>query len=142
MRGSFTRWRAAITFDPTALDRSHIRVTVDLASADSGDAQRDESLKGNDFFDIAVHPQAIFTSTRIRSIGGDRYEAAGDLRLKGVSRPVTLRFTLKITGDRARVTGTTRLDRTRFRVGLGEWAATDAIAAAVPVDFAFTAVRE
>ena len=142
VRGSFTRWRAAIAFDPAALDRSTIRVTVDLASADSGDAQRDESLKGSDFFDAAVHPSAVFTARTIRSLGGDRYEAAGDLSLKGIRRPVTLRFTLKITGNRARVTGTTQLDRTRFTVGTGEWAATDAIAAAVPVDFAFTAVRD
>jgi len=142
VRGSFTRWRAAIAFDPQALDRSTIRVTVDLASADSGDGQRDDSLKGDVFFDTAAHPSAVFTANRIRSLGGDRYEAAGDLSLKGISRPTILRFSLRITGDRAKVTGTTRLDRTRFKVGLGEWAATDAIAAAVPVDFAFTAVRD
>ena len=142
IRGSFTRWRAAIAFDPRALDRSTIRVTVDLASADTGDGQRDDSLKGQDFFDAAAHPSAIFTARTIRSLGGERYSAAGDLSIRGVKRPVTLRFTLRIAGKRATVSGSTALDRTRFQVGQGEWASTDAIAAAVPVDFRFTALRE
>ncbi|HKX90327.1 MAG TPA: hypothetical protein VJM13_14030 [Sphingopyxis sp.] len=44
-------------------------------------------------------------------------------------------------GDRARVAGTARVDRTAFGVGQGEWAATDAIAAGVDIDFSFSATR-
>ena len=118
-----------------------IRVTVDLASADTGDGQRDDSLKGSDFFDIGAHPAAVFTAREIRHLGGDRYEARGTLDLRGASKPATLRFTLRIDGDRAHVSGTARIDRTAFGVGQGEWAATDAIAAGVDIAFAFTATR-
>lgn len=142
VRGIFSRWRSAITFNPAALDQSGIKVSVDLASADSGDGQRDESLKGSDFFDAASHPSAIFTSSKIRHLGGDRYEAAGNLTLRGISKPTILRFTLKINGKRATVSGTAQVDRTRFKVGIGEWASTDAIAAGVAVDFNFSAVSE
>ncbi len=139
--GRFDRWRAAIRFSPDALAKSTIRVTVDLASADTGDGQRDDSLKSSDFFDVGAHPSAVFTARDIRHLGGDRYEARGTLDLRGVSKPATLRFTLRIDGDRARVAGTARVDRTAFGVGQGEWAATDAIAAAVDIAFSFKATR-
>ena len=141
VRGSFGRWRAAIRFSPDVLARSNIRVTVDLASADTGDGQRDDSLKSSDFFNVTAQPNAIFTARDIRHIDGDRYEARGTLDLRGVSKPVTLRFTLRIEGNTARVAGTARIDRTAFGVGQGEWAATDAIAAGVDVDFSFSATR-
>jgi polyisoprenoid-binding protein YceI/cytochrome b561 len=139
--GRFSRWRAAIRFSPDDLEKSTIRVTVDLASADTGDGQRDDSLKSSDFFDTGGHPNAVFSARDIRHLGGDKYEARGTLDLRGVSKPATLRFTLKIDGDRARVSGTARIDRTAFGVGQGEWAATDAIAAGVDIAFSFTATR-
>jgi polyisoprenoid-binding protein YceI/cytochrome b561 len=139
--GRFSRWRSAIRFSPDELAKSTISVTVDLASANTGDGQRDDSLKSSDFFDTGAHPNAVFTARDIRHVGGDRYEARGTLDLRGVSKPATLRFTLRIDGDKARVTGTARIDRTAFGVGQGEWAATDAIAAGVDVAFSFTATR-
>lgn len=139
--GSFDRWRAAIRFSREELAKSNIRVTVDLASADTGDGQRDDSLKSSEFFNVTAQPNAIFTARDIRHIDGDRYEARGTLDLRGVSKPATLRFTLRIEGNKARVAGTARIDRTAFGVGQGEWAATDAIAAGVDVDFSFSATR-
>lgn len=139
--GRFDRWRAAIRFSPDDLPKSTIRVTVDLASADTGDGQRDDSLKGSDFFDTGAHPNAVFTARDIRHLGGDKYEARGTLELRGTSKPATLRFTLRIDGNHARVAGTARIDRTAFGVGQGEWAATDAIAAGVDIAFSFNAAR-
>ncbi len=139
--GRFDRWRAAIRFSPDDLPKSTIRVTVDLASADTGDGQRDDSLKGSDFFDTGAHPSAVFAASDVRYLGGERYEARGTLDLRGVKKPATLRFTLRIDGDRARVAGTARIDRTAFGIGQGEWAATDAIAAGVNIDFSFNATR-
>jgi len=139
--GRFSRWRSAIRFSPDELAKSTISVTVDLASADTGDGQRDDSLRSSDFFDAAAHPNAVFTARDIRHLGGERYEARGTLDLRGASKPATLRFTLRIEGDRARVAGTARIDRTAFGVGQGEWAATDAIAAGVDIAFSFDATR-
>lgn len=141
VNGSFSRWRAAIRFSPDELAKSTIRVTVDLASADTGDGQRDDSLRSSDFFNVPAQPNAVFNARDIRHLGGERYEARGTLDLRGVSKPATIRFTLRIDGDRARVAGTARIDRTSFGVGQGEWAATDAIAAGVDIAFSFTATR-
>lgn len=141
VRGQFKEWHATIRFSPDQLGQSSISATINLASAGTGDGQRDEMLHGGDFFDTATHATAVFTSRRIERIGGDRYEAKGNLSLKGVTRPVTLRFTLMIDGTKAKVAGTARIDRTAYGVGLGEWESTDAIAAAVAIDFDFSATR-
>lgn len=140
--GRFERWSGDISFSPDDLKASRIRVTVDLASVSTGEAQYDDSLKGSDFFNVAAHPQAVFTSSAITHAGGDRYRAAGTLSLHGVSKPQTLDFTLRIADDLAKVSGSTRLDRTAFGVGAGEWAATDQIAGAVAVNFTFQARRK
>lgn len=142
VQGSFRTWSAAIRFSPDAPEASTLRVTIDLASADTADGQRDEMLKGADFFNVASHPKAVFTASSLRALGGNRYAADGSLDLHGVTRPVSLRFTLDIAGDKARAKGAASLDRTRFGVGSGEWAATDQIAAKVDIAFAFSATRQ
>ncbi|HQR90703.1 MAG: cytochrome B [Caulobacter sp. 12-67-6] len=142
LEGSFTRWSADILFSPEALDRSKLTVSIDTASAQTGDAQRDESLPSGDFFDTAAHPKATFTATKFRKTGEGRYVADGTLSLRGVSKPLSLPFSLKIDGDTATARGVTTLDRTAFGVGQGEWASTDQIAANVKVSFALTARRK
>lgn len=142
INGRFGSWTGDIRFSPDDLAGSKIAVTIDLASADTSDGQRDEMLRGSDFFNVGAHPKARFTASRITHKGGDRYAAAGTLDLHGVKRPVTLDFTLKIDGDTARATGSTRLDRTAFGVGAGDWAATDQIAGNVSVRFDFRARRQ
>jgi cytochrome b561/polyisoprenoid-binding protein YceI len=137
--GSFSSWKADIAFDPAALDRSSIGVTIDLASAVSGDSQRDEALKGSEFFDTPTHPTARYETKSIKALGGDRYRANGTLTLKGVSKPLRLDFTVPIRDRKAIVKGHASLDRTLFGVGTGQWAGTGAIAADVAIDFAFTA---
>lgn len=141
LEGRFDQWTAEIAFSPDALDRSHAKVTIDLASVATGDPQRDAALPGADFFDVAAHPKAIFTADRFEAVGGDRYVARGKLSLRGVTRPVRLPFTLKIDGDKARMSGVTSLDRTAFGVGQGEWQATDQIPAQVKVSVQLTATR-
>jgi polyisoprenoid-binding protein YceI len=138
--GQFEDWSADIDFDPDALAQSRLVVRVSLGSARTGDAQRDQMLSGPDFFGSAG-PAAFFRSTRIRKQGAERFSAAGTLTMNGKSRPVTLAFNLRIAGDKATVTGSTRLDRTAFGIGSGEWAAADRIATEVAVSFRFSARR-
>ena len=141
IEGRFDRWNADILFSPEALDRSKVSVGIDLVSAVSGDAQRDESLQGANWFDTAEHPKATFTATRFEKTGENRYVAHGTLALRGASHPLRLPFTLKIEGDKARVSGVTTLDRTAFGVGQGEWKNTDQIPAEVKVSVNLTATR-
>lgn len=139
--GTFRRWTADIRFSPDALAASKVRVAVDLASVDTGDAQRDEALPGYDFFDAADHPQAVFVASRFERTGEDRYVAHGQLTLRGVTRPVALPFRLDMDEDKARVRGVTSLDRTAFGVGQGEWASTEQIPARVEIEVDLRARR-
>jgi polyisoprenoid-binding protein YceI len=141
VNGQFTSWGADIRFNPDALAASTIKVTIDLATANSGDGERDVTIKGSDFFNTAAHPRAIWTSTRISSLGGTKYRADGSLSLRGVSKSVPLGFTLDINGKEARVSGSASLSRTSFGVGQGDYAKTDEIPDSVKVSFTFRARR-
>ncbi|HEY2662058.1 MAG TPA: YceI family protein [Caulobacteraceae bacterium] len=77
------------------------------------------TLPGKDWFDVAQYPQARFEGTAIRQKAGDAYEAAGVLTLRGVTRPVTLPFTLDINGAAAQAKGHLDLIRSAFGVGQG-----------------------
>ena len=140
--GQFKRWTADILFSPDALDRSKLTVSIDMSSAATGDDQRDSSLPSGDFFDTASHPKATFTASKFRKTGEGKFVADGTLDLRGVKKPLSLPFSLKIDGDTATARGVTTLDRTAFGVGQGEWASTDQIGAKVKVSFAITARKK
>lgn len=138
--GSFGNWDADISFDPEQLDKSSIKATIALASVSSGDSGRDDMLRGDDFFGTGS-PTARFTANRIKSRGGNRYEAQGALQMKGVSKPVTLAFSLDINDKQARAAGTAKFDRRDFGIGTGQFADTGTISGDVTVDFAFRASK-
>ncbi len=142
IEGQFKRWTADILFSPEALDRSKLAVSIDMSSAATGDDQRDSSLPSDDFFATAAHPRATFTASKFRKTGDGRFVADGTLDLRGVKKPLSLPFTLKIDGDTATARGVTTLDRTAFGVGQGEWASTDQIGGKVKVSFAITAKKK
>jgi cytochrome b561/polyisoprenoid-binding protein YceI len=140
--GRFGSWSGDIRFNPDALASSKIKVTIDLASVDTGDGERDSTLKGSDFFNTGGAGQAVWTSTSIRYLGGNRYRADGTLKLRGASGSVPLTFTLDIKGKQATARGTGSLNRLAFGVGQGDYAKTDEIPDAVKVNFSFNARRE
>lgn len=139
--GSFARWDSRIVFDPEDLPGSSIKVTIDLSSVQTGDGERDDMLKGESFFGTATNPNAQFASTSIRESGAGRYVANGTLSLHGKTRPMAVRFNLKIDGNRATASGTASLQRLSFGVGQGEWSSTDQIADAVAIDFNLRATK-
>ncbi|WP_405233102.1 YceI family protein [Lentisalinibacter salinarum] len=120
-----------------------IRVTVSLASADSDNRDRDETLKGPEFFAVERHPTAVWQSTGVRREGED-YVADGELSLKGITAPQSIRYELTPAGEaiiaRGRFTmaGGTRIDRQRFDVGTGEFADPDFVRNEVVVEFEVT----
>lgn len=140
--GGFTRFDGDIDFNPDMLDQSHVEIRVDTGSAFTGDAQRDETLKSADWFSIGAYAGATFKADRFRKVGTDRYVATGTLRLKGVTLPISLPFTLRIDGDRATMRGNATIDRIAYKIGEGEYASTTEIPAAVKLDIAVEATRK
>ena len=139
--GTFRKWQARIKFCPDDLARASIAAMINLASANTNDASRDENLKGASLFDTARFAQAGFKASGFKLLAPGRYAASGTLSLHGVNRPVRLVFNLKIAGDTADAQGSTTLSRLGFGVGSDEWAATDQIADPVTVQFTIRARR-
>lgn len=139
--GAFRRWDADIRFDPKDLAHSSANVTIDVGSAATGDADRDAALPDVPWFWTAKYPKATFVTHSFKALGGNRYEAAGDLTIRGVTKPLTLPFTLAITGDTAKMNAAVSVNRLAFGVGQGEWKSTEVIPAAVQVTIALTAHR-
>jgi len=139
--GTFKRWSAQIAFDPKALAASKVVVAVDVASGSTGDSDRDSALPTDDWFATSKFAKATFVSRSFRDLGGGKYEADGDLTIRGVSRPVALPFTLAIAGDTARMNGAVVLNRTAFGVGQGQWKTGEVVDTKVTVNVALTAHR-
>jgi len=139
--GVFRRWEADIRFDPKNLAGSSVTASIDTASVATGDPDRDQALPTAAFLAAAKFPSATFTAHAFRYLGGERYLAIGQLTLRGVSKPLTLPFTLAITGLRARMKASLALNRLAFGVGKDEWKATTVLPAAVTVSIAIAASR-
>jgi polyisoprenoid-binding protein YceI len=90
VRGRFTRIDGSIQVGASPEDSS-IRVEVDTASVTTGSEQRDQHLYSSDFFEVEAHPMMTFASSAFRPTGGTAFAVDGDLTIKGVTRPVTLR---------------------------------------------------
>jgi polyisoprenoid-binding protein YceI len=139
--GGFSRWDADIRFDPANLAESSVTATIDVASAATGDADRDSSLPTPAFFSAARFPRATFVAHGFTALAPGHYLAAGTLTLKGVSRPLSLPFTLALSGPVAHMDATFPLNRLAFGVGQDQWAKTDALPAMVTVKISLLARR-
>jgi polyisoprenoid-binding protein YceI len=138
---TFKSWNADIHFDPADLAHSRVSVTIDLSSEFSDFDENDQGLKGAQGFETSKFPAAKFEATKFTHGQGNAYVANGTLTLHGVSRPVTLPFTLDIKGNTAHVVGKTQLLRPDFALARGEFAGETPIAHAVTVSIDLTATK-
>ena len=90
VRGRFDKFDGAITIaeDPA---QSSVNVTIDATSVDTQDETRNNHLRTNDFFDVENHPTWTFVSTSVVPDGKAEWKVNGDLTIRGITRPVTLR---------------------------------------------------
>jgi polyisoprenoid-binding protein YceI len=119
--GGFGRFTSSIRFDPTALAEAKFDVSIDIASADSANSERDETLLGAEFFDSTRFPKARFVTSAFRQIAPGKFEADATLTIRDKS--VALKFPFTWTGDAkaAELKAKVTLDRLAFDVGTGEW---------------------
>jgi polyisoprenoid-binding protein YceI len=142
-KGKFTRFPVSFTFSPDAPTTGRLAVTIEVSSLDTGDQERDETLRGADLFAVSQYPQAQFLATQFaRSATG--YEAIGKLTLRGVTHDARVPFSFR-TATEAGVNvgymvGKTTLKRLDYGVGQGDWKATDQVGNDVGVSFALRLV--
>jgi polyisoprenoid-binding protein YceI len=90
VRGQFRQYRGTLKIDPTDFARSAFEGEIDVASIDTGNADRDTHLRTNDFFDVANHPKILFKSKRVVPKGDGEYNVDGELTIRGVTKAMTL----------------------------------------------------
>ena len=95
VRGAFNEFEGAGTLDGTNPANSRVQVTIDTASIDTRNAQRDEHLRGNDFLAMKEYPRITFSSTGVRQLDDTTFEVTGDLTIKGVTNSITVPFTFE-----------------------------------------------
>lgn len=123
VHGRLGNIRGAIVLNDADISKSSVNMTIDVTSIDTGVSARDADLKGTDFFDVAQFPTATFVSTSV-SKGDSGFTVAGNLTLRGVTKPVVLQVddpTGPIAGmdkkPHAGYSATTTIDRTAFGIG-------------------------
>jgi polyisoprenoid-binding protein YceI len=90
VRGHFAAVSVTGNIDPTRPEATAVEVTIQTASVRTHNEQRDNDLRSSNFLEVDTYPTITFKSTKIESLGGDRYTMTGDLTIKGTTKPVTL----------------------------------------------------
>lgn len=122
VEGAFPKFTTVIAFDPQNLNQSQVDVQIDLSHIEAGYRDVAENLKKKDWFDVDNFPRAHFVGRHFKHLGGAEYEVAGDLTLRGITRPETLLFTLTRCDDhQAAITGRMAINRLDYGVGQGGW---------------------
>jgi polyisoprenoid-binding protein YceI len=133
-KGTFHKFKAAITFAPDALASAHFDVQIDLNSLDTQDGDRDKTIRGPDIFDTAHFPTAHYV-TRSFTKTATGYAASGSLTLHGVTKDVPIDFQFVPAAGQPKLEGTAKLNRLDFGVGQGDWKSTEWVKDGVKVAF-------
>jgi polyisoprenoid-binding protein YceI len=137
-KGKFTRF--PVTFDPPANGAGgRLDVTIEIGSLDTGDKERDDTLRSDDLFAVAKYPQAHFSASQFTQTA-QGFEAQGKLTVRGVTREARVPFTFRTAQEGGAgvgyMSGKTSIRRLDYGVGQGDWKATDQVADEVGVSFA------
>ncbi|NDV62778.1 YceI family protein [Puniceicoccales bacterium CK1056] len=122
--GNFDKFSGEIHFDKETPANSKAVATIDVASVDTRNEDRDAHLQNEDFFKATEFPQITFTSTEWVAIDEDSFEVTGLLSILGVEKPVTLNveYLGEVEGRgtiRSGWEGTTTINRKDWGMGYG-----------------------
>ena len=88
VKGHFSKITGSLTIDEVGHANSQVEASLDAASIETRDAQRDAHLKSEDFFHVEKFPTLTFRSTSIKRDGNGELSVEGDLTIRGVTRKV------------------------------------------------------
>jgi len=121
VKGHFTGVTGVLTLNEQDITKSHVEASIDAASINTREADRDTHLKSADFLDVEKFPKLTFTSTRVTRRGEGELQVEGDLTIHGVTRKVV--FTVEGPtppgkdpwgNTRIGLTATTKINRKDF----------------------------
>ena len=138
VEGGFKKFTAQIAFDPAKPEGGRAQIEIDLASIDAGSSDADDEVKGKNWFDVRQFPTAKFVSSGVKALGGGRFEARGQMTIKGKTREVVAPFAYRMDGANAVLEGAVPIMRLQYGVGAGIWSDTATVADEVQVQFRLT----
>lgn len=133
--GKFRKFAANIAFDPAKPSAATAQLEIDMASIDTGAPEGNDEVAGKPWFNVKSFPTARFVSSSVKALGGNRYEVAGQLTLKGKTRAVSAPFTVKQEGTVAVFDGGFVLKRLDYAIGEGAWTDVGTVADEVRINF-------
>jgi len=90
VKGDFSKFQGVAIIDDQDITYLKVEVAIDAASVNTDHAQRDEHLRGPDFFDVTKYPTITFISKKVIKTDANRLKVIGDLTLRGVTREITV----------------------------------------------------
>jgi polyisoprenoid-binding protein YceI len=124
-QGAFKQFATELTWDAANPTAGSLKVTVQVASLDTQDKDRDDALRGAELFDTKSHPTAQFVANGFAKRANGGLDAVGKLTLRGVTRDLRLPVAIKPTANGVELSGDVTLKRLDFGVGQGEWKSTE-----------------
>lgn len=117
----FRRFEGEIDYDPALPAATRATLSVDMTSLDIGDEDTDAEVRKSAWFDAAHFPRATFRSTSVKPAAAGRFDAAGELTVKGQARPITVTISVQKTGAGYAYDGSFELSRQAFNIGDPAW---------------------
>jgi polyisoprenoid-binding protein YceI len=137
--GKFRKFSSQLNFDPAKPANAKATFDVELGSVDTGAAEGDDEVAGKAWFNTKAFPTARFVSSGVKALGGNKYEVAGQLTIKGKTQDVVVPATFTAQGNSGVFDGSFSIRRADFSVGEGSWAKFDIVANDVQIKFHITA---
>ena len=134
--GSLGGVQATVQFNPDQLASSSIEATVDAATINTDNEQRDEHLKSDAFFDIQRYPKITMRSVSFKKKSGNSFTGKFNLTLKGKTRQVDIPFTYTDSGSTISLTGTFKLNRLDYGLGGNSLVLSDEATVTIQVELA------
>lgn len=119
--GRFTAFRGTIAFDPRNIASGRVRIEIDTASFDVGAPEYNDELRNKEWFDTRTYPVARFISSSVASREQNRFEATGQLMLKGKTVEIRIPFTMRSVNGLSIFEGELPLSRKTYLIGGADW---------------------
>jgi polyisoprenoid-binding protein YceI len=140
--GKFKRFTAQVSFDPAKPAEGKASVEIDIASFDLGAEDFNRETVKPEWFNAAKFPKATFVTSAIKPAGAGKFEAAGKLTIKGITRDVVAPVSFKAEAGQQVFEGVLPIKRLQFNIGEGEWKDTSTVADDVQIKFRIVTTRK
>jgi polyisoprenoid-binding protein YceI len=139
VEGQFKSFRSKLSFDPAKPAAARAELEIDMASVDAGSKDANDEVVSKAWFNTRDFPLAKFVSTSFKPLGGNRFEVAGKMTIKGRTMDLITPVTLKQEGNSASFEGSLVLKRADYAIGEGMWADFGTVANEVQIKFRLVA---